>query len=723
MNVKEHICRRLNEADYHPLTIAELLVELELDGFDAYHAEKAIRTLEREHRLTVTKKGKLLPLASSPIRQATFRATNRGFGFADVKEEDGRISTFFISSKERHFAIHGDEVLIRILNLPKGDKEGDARIEQVLSHTKTELMGTIEKKKFYNKKKRPVWVLSPDDRRFGTEIEIDLHGSLPFHERDKVLVSFTAYPGPFCGLRGKVIKVFGKGDRANYEAILYQNGISRHFPKEVLAEADTVSQMEVSSQNRLDLRNEHPYGVIFTIDGEHAKDLDDAVSVAQTERGTYLLGVHIADVAEYVRANTPCDREAMERGCSVYFVDQVVPMLPASLSNGSCSLHPGVDRYALSALMELDEQGNLVSLDLRESVLRTQIRGVYHEVNDLLEKGEASAFAQKYALLFPNTLPLLQKVFEILERKSQKRGMLELETVQTRFVLDADGYPVDVQREERGVAERIIEQFMLMANEAVATFLKERALPCVYRVHETPAQEKLQAFAQFAHQSGLDIGALPPQADKLHPRQFQSLLKQAKEKEIAEPISMVMLRSMAKAKYSPTPARHFGLGIENYCHFTSPIRRYPDLSVHRILKSHLRSPLSDKEKARFFAFTQKSAIQSTDAELRAMNAEREIEALYQILFLQPQLGKQFDGIVTGMTEFGIFVRMNNTCEGFVPLHSIDEYAVFSEETLSMRIGRNTYHLADRVRVRLIEADPDTRRITLQLLPMRERKEG
>ncbi len=723
MNIKEIILSRLNDPDYYPLSIPEMLAQLELDGIDPIKGEKAICALEKEHRLACSKKGKLLPLSASPIREGIFRCTARGFGFADVTEEDGSISTYFISGKDRGYAIHEDKVLLRILSLPKEGKEGDAKIERVLSHTLTEFTGVIGKKKFYNKKKKPQWILIPDDRRIEGEVEIDLHGSLSFRENDKVLASVTAYPGPFCGLRGKVIRCFGKSNskKANYETILYQNGIPLKFPKEVLSCAESASQAEILPDGRLDLRHDHPYGVIFTIDGEDAKDLDDAISVCKKGNGNYLLGVHIADVSEYVRPNTPCDKEAMARGCSVYFIDQVVPMLPPSLSNGSCSLHPGVDRYALSALMEIDPDGNLVGFECKESILQTKIRGVYSEVNDLLEKGKNSPYFEKYAILFPDAFPLLQELYTILDAKSKRRGMLELETAEAKILLDENGYPKEILAREIGTAQKMIEQFMLCANEAVATFCHKHSIPCVYRIHEVPPEEKLQSFALFASQSGLKVAGLSLDPEQVTPNQMRSVLEQAKEKGVGAQISMVLLRSLSKAKYASSPSLHFGLGIQDYCHFTSPIRRYPDLSVHRILKSYLRSGLSEAERKRFLGFSHKSAVCSSENELRTLTAERQIEELYKILYLQPMIGKEFEGTVSGITAFGVFVRLDNTCEGLIPLSAFDDYAVFSESTCSLQAGRTVYHLADRIRVRLTDADLDTRKVTFY--PAREvRKE-
>ncbi len=723
MSIKEMILSRLNDPDYFPLTLPELLAQLELDGIDSYHGEKAIRTLEREHRLTFSKKGKLLPLSASPIREGIFRCTVRGFGFADVTEEDGSISTYFIREKERRFAIHEDKVLLRILSAPKDGKEGEAKIEKILSHTVTEFLGTVGKKKFYNKKKKPQWILLPDDRRIEKEVEIDLHGSVPFRDSDKVLVSVTAYPGPFCGLRGKVIRCFGKSNskKANYESILYQNGIPLKFPKEVLTDAQASAQREILPENRLDLRGDHPYGVIFTIDGEDAKDLDDAISICKTEQGNYLLGVHIADVSEYVPTHSPCDKEALARGCSVYFTDQVIPMLPPDLSNGSCSLHTGVDRYALSAFMEIDHTGAIRSFDCKESILQTKIRGIYSEVNDLLDRGEYSPFYEKYALLFPHTLPLLQELYEILAQKSQRRGMLELETAEAKILLNEEGYPTEIFPREMGRAEKMIEQFMLCANEAVATFCHKNNLPCVYRIHEVPPQEKLQAFSLFASQSGLTVAGLSTDPEQVTPQQMRNVLEQAKEKGVGAPISMMMLRSLSKAKYAASRSLHFGLGIENYCHFTSPIRRYPDLSVHRILKAYLKTGLTEAERKRFLGFAQKSAVCSSENELRTLTAERQIEELYKIFYLQQFIGKEWEGSVSGITPFGVFVRLDNTCEGLIPLSAFEDYPIYSETTCSLQAGRTVYHLADRIRVRLMDADPDTRKVTFY--PARElRKE-
>ncbi len=553
--------------------------------------------------------------------------------------------------------------------------------------------------------------------------------SVPFRKEDKVEFTVTHYPNSFSPMRGYISRVFGHADSvgANYDAILAQHDIPTVFSAQVLRQAEQNASAPLSADGRLDLRNTDDYGIIFTIDGADAKDLDDAISVKRLPNGNYLLGVHIADVSHYVPESSAIDQEAMARGTSLYFVDAVVPMLPPALSNGACSLHPGVDRYALSCLMELSKDGALLHTELRPSILQTQIRGVYDEVNDLIEAKEVSVFSEKYALLLQedggeSPLDLALELYRLRKGKSIARGMLNLETVQTRILLDEDGMPCDILPCESGIAQELIEQFMLCANEAVARFLQAHQLPGVYRVHEVPPSEKLTQFALYANQLSLSTQGFSTDPEAATPRQFQSILAQASEKGLAMPVSMVMLRSLSKAKYSEKPGLHFGLGLNDYCHFTSPIRRYPDLSVHRILKRYLQGGWDEKLQRHYASFAQKSAQMSSENELRALATERQIEQLYKILYLMPQIGHDFVGTVTSITSFGIFVQLENTCEGMIPACDLPFDAVLNDQTFQARIGTQVYRLADPIEVRLVDADPKSATVTFRYLSKSQKKE-
>ncbi|MCQ2433510.1 MAG: RNB domain-containing ribonuclease, partial [Clostridia bacterium] len=394
------------------------------------------------------------------------------------------------------------------------------------------------------------------------------------------------------------------------------------------------------------------------------------------------------------------------------FADQVVPMLPRALSNGICSLNGGEDRYALSALISLDAHGAITGCELHETMINSKVRGVYSELNDILEKGTDSPFYEKYKILFPDIYPEMVRLYEILYKKNRAKGALELETAEAKIIVNEEGMPVDIVKRERGISECLIEQFMLCANEAVASWLYNMQMPCVYRVHEEPPEDKMQTFSAFAYNLGLDIRPLKHKT--LRPMDLQTVMNEAKEKGLDGVLSTVMLRSLSKAKYSRTQGIHFGLATDFYCHFTSPIRRYPDLTVHRFVKNVLHGHADEEAVRRMDAFAEKSAVQSSECEIHAMTAERAIEDLYKVIFMEDHLDEEFDGIISSVTSFGFFVELENTCEGLVPITSLPGFFNFDEKNLTLSCGRTMYRLGQKVRVRLTRADRVMRKLDMEL---------
>ena len=458
--------------------------------------------------------------------------------------------------------------------------------------------------------------------------------------------------------------------------------------------AEEVSHEPLSEDGREDLRSE----TVFTIDGASAKDLDDAVSLRRLPGGGWRLGVHIADVSHYVRERTALDRCAMQRGTSVYFTDKVVPMLPEALSNGACSLNADEDKYALSAFITLDKDGNIVGLRLAQSIIRSKVRGVYSEVNELLSGNANAEIKKKYSKVYP-TLLKMAELYECLYEKNKNRGSIDFDADEAVILLDSEGNPVSIEKRCRGLSERIIEQFMLTANEAVATYLSNNAIPCVYRVHEAPPPEAFSDFCGYLESLGFDTRELrrsEPDAKRL-----SDLLALAEERGVGEAVSYTMLRSMAKAKYSDVKSPHFGLGIENYCHFTSPIRRLSDLATHRIIKKVL---FENKSPKLYSSYARRAAVAATEGELRAVNAERKIDDLYKVIYMSEREGECFEGRITSITSFGLFCMLDNTCEGLVPISSLPGVFTFDERNLTMRSRDLTFHIADRVNLRLEEAN-------------------
>lgn len=541
---------------------------------------------------------------------------------------------------------------------------------------------------------RYTYRIIPSSRRYTFELRPT--GDVGAYEGELVEAVITRLPDRDGVCACRITRVYGAADsrRANYEQILVSSGIETEFSDEVTAAAEQSASRPLSAEGREDLRDT----LILTIDGADAKDLDDAVSLEVTEDG-YVLGVHIADVSHYVRGGDPIDREAMRRGTSVYFTDKVVPMLPRCLSNGVCSLNAGEDKYALSAHITLDRECRLKGVEFKKSIIRSSVRGVYSEVNDLFERGAESEFYAKYEQVYPMLLDM-HELYKKREQIAYERGYVELESAEAQIILDADGEPVEIVRRERGDAERLIEQFMLLANEAAALYMSARHLPCVYRIHETPDEEKLENFLRLCHNHAIDTTAL--RHGDISAFSYSHILHQARERGIADIISDAMLRSFMKARYSEIRSQHFGLALDHYAHFTSPIRRYPDLSVHRILSVYLER--GEEAAARYASFARESAFKSSECELRALTAERAITDLYKTLYMKRREGEQFDARIISVQSFGFFCVLENTCEGFVPVSSLDGYYTYSEELGTLTSRRESFSVGEQVRIRVRYAD-------------------
>ncbi len=723
---------------YRPLLPEDLASLLEVNDEDREKLLFLIENMAKSGRIALTKRGKVASLSAVGMVSGAYRGTTKHFGF--VTPDNGG-EDIFIPAAKTGFALDGDKVLVRIVEkrgkekhfdtkklrrdrktgklvpvpaekrIDKGPEGEVVKITQRFLQDKNVIGVYYEISEKWGRKYRTVGWIEPDRKKLPYSVFVDVRKTreMGVSVGDKVEAKITLFPSDRDELSGEVVRIFGDSETkgANYAAILAENGIETEFSEAVLAEAERVSKMPVSCDGRLDLRDE----VIFTIDGEDAKDLDDAISL-QMDGENYRLGVHIADVSEYVKFGSETDKCALSRGTSVYFTDKVVPMLPKSLSNGACSLGGGLERYALSAFMTLDKEGRLLQTELYESVIRSRVRGVYSEINDIFEKGESSEFSEKYKEV-KSTLSLMYSLYKIMKKRSEERGAVELDTEEAVIILDKKGVPIDIRARERGDGEKLIEQFMLCANEGVATFLTNLSMPCVYRVHEAPSPEKLENFASFALGMGLDVR--PLRGKKIYPSSFSKILEESREKGISSVLSSVMLRAMMKAKYSATAAPHFGLAIDLYCHFTSPIRRYPDLTVHRIVKSILRGEAVGSTLTKLTTFAGESAARSSENELKALSAEREIDDLYKVIFMKDKVGEEFDGVISSVTSFGLFVQLPNTVEGLVPITSLDGRFSFDEKNYILSYGMTAYRLGQSVRVKITEADVSSRRISMELV--------
>lgn len=643
--------------------------------------------------------------------EGIFSSSERGFGFFTADEKYGITDDIFIPARFCEGTFSGDRVAISVKKRAL-KKDADSRfhaegeIVEILERGIKELCGTLTiDTRLVGRRFSPYRVI-PDNPRFCFEVEIDDIKNISLG--NKVEIRLLDYGNGRRPPKGEIIRDLGQtlSLGANYESILAEQGIRTEFPIEARRCAEEAAKEEISEKGRNDLRDM----IIFTIDGADAKDLDDAISLAKTDSG-YTLGVHIADVSHYVRYGTPTDKEAFARGTSVYFIDKVVPMLPECLSNGVCSLNAGTDKYTLSAFVSLDRNGKITGCHIENAIIRSKVRGVYSEVNDLFVNKSKSRFYKKYKDVY-KTLGEMYSLFKILENNAKMRGVLELESAEARFILDENGAPLEIVKRERGDAEKMIEQFMLTANEAVARYMCARGLPSVFRVHDEPSEEKLSAYRSFIQNAGLST--LPLRQKKLSVSCFAPILAEAAEHGIENVVSRVTLRAQMKAKYSETRGDHFGLALSYYCHFTSPIRRYPDLSVHRILKYAMENG-EEAAKKRYAKFAAESAAASSDNELKALNAERDIEDLYKVIFMEKEVGKEFDAVVSSVTSFGLFCELENTCEGLIPIEALGEEFFYSENTQTLSRGRVQYRLGQPLRIRIVEANVLRRRIYMEIV--------
>ncbi len=635
--------------------------------------------------------------------EGIFRESSGGYGFCRL--ENGKRDVFIPESHTLD-SLDGDRVKIRYHKFlsSNGEEKTEGRVLDILEFGKKTITGTVENDLYRIGKRRinRLFVI-PDDGSIKKRIFLNYDGGAK--EGDKVLVKLNRSAHSYT-LTADVISNFGDSTsrEANYDAILAECEIDTEFSKEELNMAEYAASEVIDTQNRV-VRDE----IIFTIDSESAKDLDDAISLKINTNGTYTLGVHIADVSHYIKEKTALDRLVMSRGTSVYFTDKVVPMLPPSLSNGACSLNPGEPKYTLSAIMTLDKDGNIINTSIEPSVIVSKVKGIYSEINKIFDKTADAQLLEKYAECL-NTIEKMHTLYGVLAKKSEKRGSIDLESAEAEILLGQNGAPVDIIKRERGDAEKMIEQFMLTANEAVATLMLKESIPCVFRVHEEPPADKFSDFLNYAHNLGFKTDFI--NAEKCNPRDLSRLIEEAKERGIGEAVSYACLRSMSKAVYSEIHRPHFGLGIENYCHFTSPIRRLSDLATHRIIHKVL---LEGAPKEKYKSYAKRAAAAATDGEIRALTAERRIENLYKVIYMEKHVGEDFTAMITSVTSFGIFATLENTCEGLIPISTLEGGSVYDEKNVTIRNNKTYYRIGDVIEVRLEEADITRGKLRFSLL--------
>lgn len=707
--MKQEIKRLLETSD--PLEMDQIA-----DALGARSAQeftelvKLISKMESKREVTFTRDGKIALPAKKEKKQPTvtgvFRAHKNGFGFVTVDEEEDDL---FVGRNDVNHAIEGDtvEVIIKkVADRMKGTA-AEAKVIDILEHALKSAVGLLvldeEKPKYagYIKSKNQkisqrIYVKKSPLVLDGTEIiKVDID-KYPSKKHDYFVATLR--------------EVVGHKDDAGIDVleVLESMDIVSEFPEAVLAEANRVpdAPSESDMKGRLDLREE----ITFTIDGADAKDLDDAVHIKQLKNGNLELGVHIADVSYYVTEGSALDKEALSRGTSVYVTDRVVPMLPERLSNGICSLNPNVDRLTQSAIMEIDKKGRVVKYWIGQTVINTTFRMTYSDVNDMLA-GDEEKLAQFKAIV--PSVHLMAKLHTTLEAMRIRRGALNFDTSEAKILVNKEGLPVDIVLRQRGVAERMVESFMLAANETVAEAFAKQELPFIYRIHEEPKAEKLQKFIDYASSFGLPVYGT---ANSISQEALQDLMNRVKDEPFADVLSMILLRSMQQARYSEHNHGHYGLGAEYYTHFTSPIRRYPDLLVHRMVREY--GQLTEEKVAHFEAVIPEIAKQTSSLERRAIEAEREVEAMKKAEYMQEFVGQEFDGVISSVVKFGLFVELPNTVEGLIHVTNLPEYFHYNERTLSLHGEKSglVFRVGQPIRIQLTKAEKLTGEIDFAHIP-------
>ena len=673
-------------------------------GLDPDTVQPLLEELEREGRIMQSRHKKYaLPQVLGCIA-GKIQGNQKGFAF--LIPDDREMPDVYLPIHALMGAMHEDRALVRITVRNKGGnaRRQEGEVVKILSRARDHIVGKFERNASYG-------FVTPEDRRITPDIFVPKEGMGKAQTGDMVVVRITQWAQENRSTEGEIAEVLGRSGSlaVDIKSILYHYGIPNAFSEEAIQQAQKMAQ-EVDSQEA-DRREDFRDRLCVTIDGADAKDLDDAITLERKGQG-YLLGVHIADVSHYVQPNSPLDRDAYERGTSVYFPDHVIPMLPKELSNGICSLNMGVDRLTLSCLMEMDETGRMLGARFTKGVIRVTKRVTYEDANAFLERGDEDA-KKGYEAVYP-MLVLMQELAEKLMTRRNRRGYLDLDLPESKIILDEAGKTADIRPYERGISNQMIEEFMLSANEAAAQQASAFEMPFLYRVHERPDEEKMQQLYAFVSTQG--VTARRPQ-NEIHTRDLQHILERAKGLPQEGVISRILLRSLKKAKYSERNMGHFGLALEDYCHFTSPIRRYPDLIVHRVLTAMIEGGLEQKLIEKLETQLPDMAEHTSECERKAMEAERAIDDLKKAEYMLDRIGEEYDGIISGVTDFGIFVELPNTVEGLIKISSLgDDYYAYDEKNYAL-IGSRTgkrYALGDAVRIKVIGVNLDTRKTEFAL---------
>ena len=683
---------------YVPMKVKEIAAVLQIPREQRDELKEILDALVEEGKVALSKRGKYSKSHAEHYK-GIFQANSRGFGF--VAPEDGG-EDVFISEDNMLGAFQGDEVEYIITAAPSGRRR-EGKIVRILSHTVRKIVGLYEKSRNFG-------FVRPDNQRYLNDIYIPSGKEMGAMTGHKVVVELTSYGGEHAKPEGRIIEIIGHINDPGTDilSIVMDYGIRTEFPEKVLNQAVRVGK-EVSGADcagRKDLRDWQ----MVTIDGEDAKDLDDAVSLTM-EGENYVLGVHIADVTNYVQERSALDREALERGTSVYLADRVIPMLPQKLSNGICSLNAGENRLALSCIMKISKTGEIVDHEIAETVICVDRRMSYSGVQKILQSDEQ---ALKENEEFVPMILQMKELSDLIRERRGRRGSIDFDFPETKILLDENGKPVEIRPYERNDATKIIEDFMLMANETVAEEYFWRELPFLYRTHEVPDEEKIRKLSTFINNFGYHIHV----RNEVKPKEIQKLLGKVEGTPEEDLISRLALRSMKRARYTTENTGHFGLAAKYYTHFTSPIRRYPDLQIHRIIKENLRGRLNENRISHYEEILSEVARKCSERERSAEEAEREVTKMKKAEYMRARIGEEYDGVISGVTKWGIYVELPNTVEGLVHVADMkDDHYEFSEQEYEL-YGRHTgktYKLGQRIRVRVADADKVQRTVNFEII--------
>ena len=700
---KEHLLSVMKDPAYVPMKQKELAMLLNVPKGLREELNQVLDALVAEGSVVMSKRGKY-SIPQATVTVGIFSGNDKGFGFVAVEGRDGDV---FIPAGRTGGAMHGDRVQIAI-ELNGQGKKAEGIVVKVLFRANKTVVGYYQKSRNYG-------FVVPDNRKLGQDIFVSLGKDMGAVTGHKVVVRITNYGNGEKSPEGEIEEILGHVNDPGVDilSLVRAYDLPEEFPEEVMEQAahtrDEVLEEELAG--RKDLRKWQT----VTIDGEDAKDLDDAITISREDFG-YRLGVHIADVTHYVKEGSPLDREALKRGTSVYLVDRVIPMLPHKLSNGICSLNAGTDRLAMSCIMDIDFQGKMLGHEITESVIHVDRRMTYTAVNGIVVDRDL-ALMEEYKD-FVEMFDQMKELADILREKRTARGSIDFDLPETKVLLDKDGKVLEVKPYDRNAATKIIEDFMLMANETVAEDYFWQELPFLYRTHDNPDPEKMKRLGVFINNFGY---AIHFQNGEIHPGELQKLLTKIEGSEEEALISRLTLRSMKQAKYMPVCTGHFGLAARYYTHFTSPIRRYPDLQIHRIIKENLHGGLSEERMAHYYKLLTGVAIQSSAMERRADEAERETIKLKKCEYMEKRIGQVFDGVISGVVNRGFYVELPNTIEGMVSVNDLGrEYFVFDEEQMELRgeISGNVYRLGQKVRVTVAGTDRLNR--TIDFVPSDEK---